>query len=100
MERYMFGLSKRVVGVVGALVVVGLLFLFKDPGHGSGRGGGGCATHVKADTLNVRSAPNGHSEVVGKYANGDWVDVQQVVKSGFRKIDANHWVAQRFLSDC
>lgn len=89
----MFGLSKRVVGVVGALVVVGALFLFKDSGNH-----GGCAARVQADSLNVRSAPDGHSDVVGKYARGESVEAQSVVKSGFRKIDADHWVAQRFLS--
>lgn len=94
----MFGLSKQTLIIIGALVVVLLLFSFRDGGGAGASGGqGSCQFTVTADVLNVRQAPAMNAPVVGKLTGDEETGARSTVRNGFREIAADRWAAAEFL---
>jgi uncharacterized protein YgiM (DUF1202 family) len=52
---------------------------------------------VTADVLNVRSAANGTSKVVGKLTTGAVHAATATVQNGYRELAANEWASSQFL---
>jgi hypothetical protein len=64
-----------------------------------------CTVTVTADSLNVRSIPDGGASVVQIYNKGAVVSAERVTRNGFRQLGPDRWAAQEFLnptpgSDC
>lgn len=93
----MFGISKQTLIVVGAAVVVLLLFSFRDGGGAGASGQGSCEFTVAADVLNVRQGPALDAPVVGKLTGDEQTGAQGTVRNGFRKIAAEKWAAEEYL---
>lgn len=97
----MFGLSKRMLIVVGVLVVVAVLFFVQDskkPGtQNASSSSGTCQMQVTADILNVRSAPSGTAKVVSTLANGAIKSATSTVQNDFRELAPNQWASNQFL---
>lgn len=97
----MFGLSRRMVIVVGVLVVVAILFFIqnsKKPGGAQNTSSNGaCQIQVTADKLNVRAAPNGSAKVVGTLTTGAIKPATSTVQNNFRELAANQWVSEQFV---
>lgn len=100
----MFGLSKRMLIVVGTLVVVAVLFFIQDskkpgtPGtQNTSSSTGTCQVQVTADVLNVRSSPNGSASVVATLHNGAVKTATSTVQNNFRELAPNQWASNQFL---
>ncbi|MDQ2882736.1 MAG: SH3 domain-containing protein [Actinomycetota bacterium] len=104
--------------IVGA-VLVGILLLISDhnknslgsglisPGGGlfSGSSAAPCTVTVTADSLDVRSSPDGNAPVVDHLDKGSVVSADRTTVNGFRQLGTDRWAAQEFLdptpdSDC
>lgn len=86
--------------VIGALVVVAVLFFVQNGKNGnaqSGSGGGGCQVQVTADILNVRSGPSTSDQVVSTLRTGSTQAATKTTENGFRELSAGHWAAEDFL---
>lgn len=98
----MFGLSKRMLIVVGLLVVVAFMLIVQNNKKGSaqpGNGGStaGCQVQVTADVLNVRSGPDDTATVVGKLSTGAVTAAQNTVQNGYRELSNGRWASSQFL---
>ncbi|SDD17469.1 SH3 domain-containing protein [Actinokineospora iranica] len=56
-----------------------------------------CRVEVTADVLNVRAAPDGKAEIVGKFKQGAEADAEVIVQNGFRMLGENRWASAEFL---
>jgi uncharacterized protein YgiM (DUF1202 family) len=94
-----FGLSKRMLTVVGVLVVVAVLFFIQNSKSGNAQQttGDGCQVQVTADVLNVRSGPTATAKVTRKLATGAIVAATSTVQNGFRELAAKQWASSQFL---
>jgi Tfp pilus assembly protein PilV len=93
-----FGLSKRVVLVIGVLLVVLVIYIFDNGKKSSTQSSSGdCQVQVDADSLNVRSSAAATAPVVEKLTNGTTLAATKTVQGGFREIDATHWASSQFL---
>jgi hypothetical protein len=93
-----FGIPKKPLIILGALVAVMLMLSFKDGGGAGASGGGGCEFSVRADVLNVRQSPQLDAPVVGKLTGEEQTQAQGAVRNGFRKIAAGKWASDEFLA--
>lgn len=96
----MFGLTKRMVIVVGVLVLVAVLFFIQNSKKSSAQTtptGSGCQMQVTADVLNIRATADGKGKVVGKLTTGAVTGAQKTVQNGYRELAANKWVSNQFL---
>ena len=97
----MFGLSKRMLIVIGLLVVVALALIVQNNKKGTAQTGGssagGCQVQVTADVLNVRSGPNDTAGVVGKLTTGAVTAGTSTVQNGYRELSTGHWASNQFL---
>ncbi len=97
----MFGLSKRMLIVIGLLVVVALMLVIQNSKKGSAQPGGGtsggCQVQVTADVLNIRSGPDDTATVVGKLATGAVTAAQATVQNGYRELGTGRWVSNQFV---
>lgn len=91
--------------VIGAVVVVAVLFVIQngkngnaqsDTGGGSGDTGG-CQVQVTADILNVRSGPSTSDKVVSTLKTGSTQAATKTTKNGFRELSSGHWASGDFL---
>jgi competence protein ComGC len=98
-----FGLSKRMLIVIGLVVVVALMLVVQNNKKGSaqpGSGGSstaGCQVQVTADVLNIRSGPDDTATVVGKLTTGAVTAAQATVQNGYRELSNGHWASSQFL---
>jgi hypothetical protein len=97
-----FGLTRRMLIVIGLLVVVVVLVVVQNGKKGSATtgpsaGGNGCQVQVIADVLNIRSGPDGTATVVGKLATGAVTGAQAKVQNGYRELATNRWASSEFL---
>lgn len=104
----MFGLSKRMLIVIGVLIVVVVVFIIQsknNPNGGSSNSGGtstssgACQMKVtNADVLNIRSSPAANATVVGKLQNGQVTSAQKTVQNGYRQLNTDQWVSAQFVT--
>jgi len=97
-----FGLSKRMLIVIGLLVVVALLLVVqnnkKSGAQPSGsNSSGACQMQVTADVLNIRSGPDNTATVVGKLNTGALTAGTSTVQNGYRELSTGHWASNQFL---
>jgi hypothetical protein len=106
--------SKTTRWIIGGVVVVGIFLLVSehnsqtggsllDPGEGGGTGP--CTVTVTADSLNVRSSPDGNAPVVQTFGKGAAISADRTIRNGFRQLGPDRWAAQEYLnptpgSDC
>ena len=92
-------MSKRMLVVVGALVVVAILFFIQNSKNGNAQSGGSgaCQVQVTADVLNVRSGPGGQDKVVGKLTTGAVKQATTTVRNGYRELVKGQWASDQFL---
>ncbi|HVK19913.1 MAG TPA: SH3 domain-containing protein [Actinokineospora sp.] len=93
-------LVPKTVLIGGALVAVAYMYSVGSPdanGSSPTSGAAKCRMSVTADVLNVRSAPDIHAGIVGKFKHGAETDAETTVQNGFRKIGADRWVSADFL---
>lgn len=84
-----------------ALAVVVLVILIKSADLDVNRPGGtgdSCQVEINADPLNVRAAPVADAPIVDTLSRGRVVNAQPEVANGFRKLEDNRWVADRFVT--
>jgi hypothetical protein len=81
--------------VAVALLVVIVLTSERD-GNVSGSSSP-CTVKVTADSLNVRSEPNGNSPVVETINRGSVITADRTVRDGYRQLGPNRWAALEFL---
>ncbi|MGH3669013.1 MAG: SH3 domain-containing protein [Pseudonocardiaceae bacterium] len=106
-------LTKTQRYLIGGAVVIGILLLFSEhssdsTGTGSGGGSTGtrpCTVTVTADSLNVRSSPDGDASVVQTFGKGAVMSADRTTRNGYRQLGPDRWAAQEFLvptagSDC
>ena len=97
----MFGLSKRMLIVIGLVVLVGALLYIqnnKKPGAApAGSSSAGCQVQVTADQLNVRSGPDNTASVVGKLNTGAVTAALATVQNGYRELGTGRWASSQFL---
>ncbi len=94
--------------------MVGILLLVSE--HNSQTGGsssgpsevggtGPCTVTVTADSLSVRSSPDGDAPVVQTFGKGAVISADRTIRNGFRSVGVDRWAAQEYLdptpgSDC
>jgi hypothetical protein len=90
--------------VIGALVVVAVLFFIQNgkkgnaqPGSGGGSASGACQVQVTADILNVRASPSTGAKVVATLKTGSTENATKTTQNGFRELSEGHWAATDFL---
>lgn len=95
----MFGMSKRMLIVIGLLVVVFVMFVVQGGKKGNAQTGtgGGCQVQVTADVLNIRTSPDAKAAVVGKLNTGAITAAQATQQNGYRKLADNRWASAQFL---
>lgn len=98
----MFGLSKRMLIVIGLLVVVALLLIVQNNKKSGAQSGGtnttgACQMQVTADVLNIRSGPDNSANVVGKLSTGAVTAGTSTVQNGYRELSTGHWASNQFL---
>lgn len=97
----MFGLSKRMLIVVGLLVLVAFLLIVqnnkKSGAQPTGNSTAACQMQVTADVLNIRSGPDDTATVVGKLSTGAVTAAQTAVQNGYRELSTGHWASNQFL---
>lgn len=87
-------------------VVAGVLVLYS---MGADKQGGGeateaaantsvCQVTVAADVLNVRAAPSTSAQIVDTLKQGDRINADKAVQSGFRRIGENRWISARYVN--
>ncbi len=94
--------------IVLGVVLAAILLLISEHNTNSPSGSTGtrpCTVTVTADSLNVRSSPDGNAPVVDSFAKGAVVSADRTISNGFRQLGPNRWAAQEFLdptadSDC
>lgn len=100
-------LKKRGVIIAAVLIVVGIIYVVNvnnkaadnggsPNGAAAVMGGTGCQVTITADVLNVRSLPDAHSQIVGKFNRNAKTDAQPVVQNGFRKLADDKWVSAEY----
>lgn len=100
----MFGLSKRMLLVIGVLIVVVVVFIIQsknNPNSGTSNSGGSgqCQmTVTNADVLNIRSTPDANGTVVGKLKNGQTTSATKTVQNGYRELNTDQWVSAQFVT--
>jgi competence protein ComGC len=98
---HVFGLTKRMLIVIGLVVLVAVLLIVQNNKKGSAQQGGtssgACQVQVTADVLNVRSGPDDTANVVGKLATGAITGAQTKIQNGYRELGANRWASSQFL---
>lgn len=94
-----FALSKRMLIVVGVLVVVAVLYFIQNGKKGNAQqtGQAGCQVQVTADKLNVRSGPAATDKIVHTFATGAIIAATSTVQNGFRELATNQWASNQFL---
>jgi uncharacterized protein YgiM (DUF1202 family) len=97
-----FVLSKRMVIVIGVVVVVAVLYVIQSGKKGNAQTGGStasgtCQVQVIADVLNVRSGPGANDKVIGKLTTGAVKPATTTVQNGYRELAANQWASSQFL---
>jgi uncharacterized protein YgiM (DUF1202 family) len=101
-----FGLSKRMLIVIGVLIVVVVVFVIQSKNNPNGsssnttstNSSGQCQMKVTADVLNIRSSPDGSGTVVGHLQSGQVTSAQKTVQSGYRELNTNQWVSAQFVT--
>lgn len=96
-----FGLSKRVLIVIGILVVVVVIFIIQGRNPNSGQSGsssGQCQVKVTADVLNIRSSPATSAQVVGVLKSGQTTSADKTIQNGFRQLNTDQWVSSQFVT--
>jgi uncharacterized protein YgiM (DUF1202 family) len=99
--------------IIVGVVLVGILLLVSEHNTNSPGGGGvstsnsarPCTVTVTADSLNVRSSPDGNAPVVDTFDKGAVVSADRTTQNGFRQLGPDRWAAEEFLdptadSDC
>lgn len=104
----MFGLSKRMLIVIGVLVVVVVVFIIQsknNPNGNSSNSGstttannGQCQVRVNADVLHVRSSPDSNASIVKSLSSGVVIPAEKTIQNGFRQLGANQWVSSQFVT--
>lgn len=100
----MFGLSKRMLIVIGVLVVVVVVFIIQsknNPNGNSSNSGSNTATcqvRVNADVLHVRSSPDSNAAIVKSLSSGVVIPAEKTIQNGFRQLGANQWVSSQFVT--
>ncbi|MDS0132252.1 MULTISPECIES: SH3 domain-containing protein [unclassified Amycolatopsis] len=89
-------MSKKTLLILGALVLIVIVYVNSSGKQASGASATGCKVTVTADVLNAREAADGNAKVVGKYLRDAQFDVLPGVQAGFRKVADNKWVAAEF----
>jgi predicted permease len=98
-----FGMSKRMLIVIGLVLVVVALVVVqnkkKSPATQTGpvTSSGSCQVQVTADVLNIRSGPDGTATVVGKLSTGAVTAAQTTIQNGYRELATNRWASSQFL---
>jgi competence protein ComGC len=95
-----FGLTRRMLIVIGVLVAVVVLLVIQNGKKGSAQPGttsAACQVQVTADVLNIRSGPDDTATVVGKLATGAVVGAQAKVQNNYRELATNRWASSQFL---
>jgi hypothetical protein len=96
-----FGLSKRVLIVIGVLIVVVVIFVIqgRNPNNGQSTSDSGqCKVKVTANALNIRSSPATSAPVVGTFPSGQVINADKTVQNGFRQLNTNQWVSSQFVT--
>lgn len=94
----MFGLSKRMLFVIGVVVVIVILVVVQNKKNPNAQAGKtGCQVQVTADVLNVRTGPNEGDKVVKKLATGAIIAATATVQNGFRELPDKQWASSQFL---
>ncbi|TNC21670.1 SH3 domain-containing protein [Amycolatopsis alkalitolerans] len=86
--------------IIAVLAAIGIIYVMgasKRASEGATGGSSGCKVTVTADVLNVRAAPDVHSEIVGKFKQNAETGAEPVVQNGFRKLADSKWAATDFL---
>lgn len=98
--------------LIGGAVVIGLLLLVSERNSentstdsGTGTGTRPCTVTVTADSLTVRSSPDGAASVVATFGKGAVMSADRTTRNGFRQLGPDRWAAQEYLvptadSDC
>ncbi len=101
----MFGLSKRMLIVIGALVVVVVVFIIQsknNPNGNSSNSGNNsaaqCQVRVNADVLHVRSSPDANASIVKSLSSGVVINAEKTIQNGFRQLGDNQWVSSQFVA--
>jgi competence protein ComGC len=94
-----FGLSKRMLFVIGVVVVIVILVVVQNNKNSKTQQAGktGCQVQVTADVLNVRTGPNEGDKVVKKLATGAIIAATSTVQNGFRELPEKQWASSQFL---
>lgn len=91
-------LPKRTLLIGGALVgVVSMYSMGVESPNAPASSAAKCRVSVTADVLNVRAAPDGHADIVGKFKQGAETDALPTVQNGFRMLGPNRWASAQFL---
>ncbi|WP_424189643.1 SH3 domain-containing protein [Actinokineospora sp. G85] len=89
---------KKALLIGGGAVVLAILYSSNQPAPGSSaQTDTTCRVEVTADVLNVRSAPEGGAEIVGKFTQGAETDADKAVQNGYRKLGEDRWASAEFL---
>jgi hypothetical protein len=97
-----FGMSKRMLIVIGLVLVVVALVVVQNNKKtptpaGTSTSSGNCQVQVTADVLNIRSGPDGTASVVGKLSTGAITAAQPTIQNGYRELATNRWASSQFL---
>jgi hypothetical protein len=90
------GMSKKTLLILGAIVLVVIVYVMNTDKQASGASATGCKVTVTADVLNARETADGNAKVVGKYLRDASFDALPGVQNGFRKVADDKWVAAAF----
>jgi hypothetical protein len=101
------GVPKRTLIV--AVALIGLIVLYgmgaenqpdgaRSGGTESAASSAPCRVAVNADVLNVRALPNSRAAKVDTLRRGQEIEVDKVVQEGFRKLAADRWASNDFLT--
>lgn len=99
----MFGISKRVLTVVGLLIIVTAIFIAQGGKKGTAQpgtsapSGATCQVQVTANQLNIRSSPVASAPVVGTLNTGDVQPATATQQNGYRELAAGKWASAQFL---
>jgi uncharacterized protein YgiM (DUF1202 family) len=88
----------RLVGVGFAIIALAIVASSADVNLGRDTEPDRCRVEVNADVLNVRAGPGTDTETVGRLSRGDVVDAMPETTNGFRKLAADGWVSQEYVT--
>ena len=97
----MFGLSKRMLLVIGVLVLVVVVFIIQSKNNPNGNSSGDtaqCQVRVNADVLHVRSTPDSNGTIVKSLSSGVVIPAEKTIQNGFRQLGDNQWVSSQFVT--